>query len=108
MQAIYKILNNQYKVTIKHFYHIICDPNLDKGLCSMKHITCACTGCVKQLSNTLLPNLDKTLQTCYTIETEKCKYSPILIIYNKWYISKLTLKNKQQTHTRRILNTSLS
>ena len=35
MKAVYNILNNQDKVTMKHFYHIICNPDLDKCLCSM-------------------------------------------------------------------------
>ena len=26
MKAVYKILNNKDKVSMKHFYHIICDP----------------------------------------------------------------------------------
>ena len=30
MKAVYKILNNQDKVTIKHFYQIRCDPDLDE------------------------------------------------------------------------------
>ena len=30
MKAVNKILNNKDKVTIKHFYHIICDTNLEK------------------------------------------------------------------------------
>ena len=35
MKAVYKILNNQNKVTMKHLYHIRCDPDLDKGFCAM-------------------------------------------------------------------------
>ena len=61
MKDVYKILNNQDKLTMKHFYHIICDTDLDKGLCAMRRIPCACTGCSEQLSNTWLPNLDKNL-----------------------------------------------
>ena len=59
MKAVYKILNNQDKVTTKHFYHIICDPDLDEGFCDMRRITCACTGCVEQLFNPWLTNLEK-------------------------------------------------
>ena len=73
MKAIYKILNNQDKVTMKNFYHIICNPGLDKGSCAMQHIPCACNGCVEQLSNTWLPTKDKTLLPRYDIETETCK-----------------------------------
>ena len=65
MTAVYSILNNQDKVTMKHFYHIICDPDLDEGFYAMRQITFACSGCVEQLSNIWLHNLDKTLQTCY-------------------------------------------
>ena len=77
---------------MKHFYHIICDPDLGGDFCDMQHIPCACTMCVEQLSNPWLPNLDKTLQPWYAIEPETCKYSSILHGYNKWYIVKLTLK----------------
>ena len=70
MKDVYKILNNQDKVTMKHFNHIICDPDLEKGLCAMKFIPCACTGCVEQLYKPWLPNLDKTLQPRYAIEPE--------------------------------------
>ena len=35
MKAVYNILNNQDKVTMKQFYHIIFDPDLDKGFCAM-------------------------------------------------------------------------
>ena len=35
MKAVYKILNNKDKVTMKHFYHIRCDPDLGKGFCAM-------------------------------------------------------------------------
>ena len=68
MKAIYNILNNQYKVTMKHFYHIRCYPDLGEGFCAIRRIPCACTGCVEQLSNPWLPNLDKTLQPRYAIE----------------------------------------
>ena len=78
MKAIYKIQNNQDKVTMKHFYHIRCDPDLGEGFYAMWRISCACTGCVEQLSITWLPNLDKTLQPRYVIEPETCKYSSIL------------------------------
>ena len=88
IKAIYKILDNQDKVTMKHFYHIRCDPDLDKGFYDMWRIPCACTGFVEQLSNPWLPNLDKILQPCYDIEPETCKYSYILRGYNKCYISK--------------------
>ena len=53
---------------MKHFYNIRQDPDLDKGFCDMQHIPCACTGCVEQLSNTWLPNLDKKLQPRYDIK----------------------------------------
>ena len=79
---------------MKRFYHIRCDPNLDKGFCAMQEIPCACTGCVEKLSNHWLLNLDKTLQPRYSIEPETCKYSSILLGYNKWYITKLTLKKE--------------
>ena len=92
MNAVYKILDNQEKVTMKHFFHIICYPYLDKGLCVIQNVPSACTGCVEKLSNTWLPNLYKTLQPRYSIKTETCKYSSILRGYNKWYIEKLTFK----------------
>ena len=90
MKAVYKIINNQDKVIMKHFYHIKCDPDLDEGFCAMRRINCACTGCIEQLSNLWLPNLDKTLQPHYAIENERFKYSSILRGCNKWYIAKLT------------------
>ena len=52
----------------------------------MRRIPCACTWCVEQLSKPWLPNMDKTLQPCYAIKPETCKYSSILCGYNKWYI----------------------
>ena len=90
MKTIYKIQNNQDKVTMKHFYHIICDPDLDEGFCAIQLIPCACTGCVEQLSKPWLPNWDKTLQPRYAIEPETCNHSSILRGYNNWYIYKLT------------------
>ena len=92
MNYVYNILNNQDKVTMKNLYHIRCDPDLDEGFCDMQHIHCACTGCVEQLPNTYLHNLDKTLQQHYAIKTETCKYSTILRGCNKWYIDKLIKK----------------
>ena len=68
---------------MKHFYCIICDPDLDKGFFDMQRITCACTGCVEQIFKLWLPNLDKTLQPRYSIEPETCEYSSILRGYNK-------------------------
>ena len=50
MKTVYKILNNKDKVSMKHFYHIRCNPELDEGFCDMRHIPCACYGCVEQLS----------------------------------------------------------
>ena len=44
---------------MKNFYHIRCDPDLDEGLCAMRQINCACTGCVEKLSKPWLPNLEK-------------------------------------------------
>ena len=68
MKTVYNILNNQDKVTMKNVYHIRCDPDLETKFYAMKHIYCACTGCVEQLYNTWLPNLDKTLQPRYAIK----------------------------------------
>ena len=68
---------------MKQFYHIICDPDLDEGLCAMRRIPCDCTGCVEKLSKPWLPNLYKTLQTRYVIKPETCKYSSISHGYNK-------------------------
>ena len=59
MKAVYKILNNKDKVSMKHFYHIRCDPELGKVFCAMRWIPCSCTGCVEQLSKPWLPNLGK-------------------------------------------------
>ena len=73
MEAVYNILNNQDKVTLKHFYHIRCNPDLDKGFCDMRRIPFACTGYVEQLSKPWVPNLDKTLQPRYVIKPETCK-----------------------------------
>ena len=100
MKDVYNILNNQDKVTKKHFYHIRCDPDLDEGFCAMQRISCACTECVEKLSKPWLPNLDQTLQPRYVIEPNTCKYSSILRGYNKWYIGKLTFFKKQQTQMR--------
>ena len=52
MKAVYKILNHMDKLTMKNFYHIRCDPDLNEGFCAMQHIPCGCTGCVEQISNT--------------------------------------------------------
>ena len=93
---------------MKHFYHIKCDPDLEKSFCSMRHILCSCTGYAEQPSNPWLPNLDKNLQPRYIIGHKICNYYSILRGYNKWYISKLIIKNKQQTQTRWRLKTSLS
>ena len=87
MKAVYKILNIQDKVTMKHYYHIRWNPDLDEGLCDMRQIPCACTVRAEQLSKPWSHNLDKTLQPRYVIEPETCKYSSILRGYNKWYIS---------------------
>ena len=51
MKTVYKILNNKDKVSMKHFYHIRCDPELGKGFCAIRCIPCACSGCVEQLPN---------------------------------------------------------
>ena len=83
MKAVYKIMNNQDKVTIKHFCHIICDPDLCKGFYYMQLLPCSCTGRVEELSNPWLTNLDKTLQPRYDIEPETCNYPSILRGYNK-------------------------
>ena len=95
MKAVYKIMNNQDKVTIQHFYHIQCDPDLCKGLYTMRHIPYACTGCVEQLSNPWSPNRYKTLHPRYAIKTETCKYSSILHGYNKWYICQIDLQKEK-------------
>ena len=50
MKAVYKILNNKDKVSMKHFYNIRCNPELGEGLCAMRRIPCACSGCVEQIS----------------------------------------------------------
>ena len=73
MKAVYKILNNKDKVSMKHFYHIICNPELGEGFCAMRRIPCACSGCVEQLSKPWLPNFEKTQQPRYVIEPETCK-----------------------------------
>ena len=97
MKDVYKIMNDQDSATMKHFNNIRCDPDLEKGFCDMQRIPCACIECVEQLCNPFLPNLDKTLQTRYAIEPKSCKYSSIICGYNKWYIARLALKNKNKT-----------
>ena len=89
MKDVYNIQNNQDKVTMKHSYHIIFNPDLDKGFFAMRHIPCACNGCVENISKPWLPNLDKTLQSRYFIETETCKYSSILRGHKDCYIAKI-------------------
>ena len=78
MKAVYKILNDKDKVSMKHFYHIRCDHELVEGFCDMRRIPCACSGCVEQLSKPWLPHLEKTQQPRYVIKPETCKYSSIL------------------------------
>ena len=51
MKAVYNILNNKNKVSMKNVYHIRCDPDLGKGFCDMRCITCDCNWCVEQLPN---------------------------------------------------------
>ena len=70
MKAFYKILSNKDKVSMKHFYHIRCDPDLGEGFCDMQSIPCACSGCVEQLSKPWLSNLGKNQQPRYVIEPE--------------------------------------
>ena len=79
---------------MKHFYHIRCDPDLEEGFCAVRRIPCACTECFEKLSKPQLPNLDKTLQPRFVIESETCKYSSILHGYKKCYIAKLNLKKE--------------
>ena len=86
MKAVYKIPK------MKYFYHIKCNPDLDEGFCAMRRILCACNGCVEQLSNTWLPNLDKTLEPRYAIKPETCNDYYILLGYNKWYIFQIYFK----------------
>ena len=64
---------------MKQFYNIRCDPDLDKSFCDMRHITCACTGCVEQPSNPWWTNLDKTLQPRYDIKPETCNTLPYYV-----------------------------
>ena len=75
MKSVYKILHNKDKVSMKHFYHIICDLELGKVFCDMRRIPCACTEYVEQLSKPWLPNLGKIQQPRYVIKPETCKYS---------------------------------
>ena len=53
---------------MKQFYHIICGPDLDEGLCDIPHIPSACTRYLEQPPNPWLPNLDKTIQPRYDIK----------------------------------------
>ena len=43
MKAVYKILKNKDKVSMKHFYHIRCNPDLGQGFCAMRRIPCDCS-----------------------------------------------------------------
>ena len=45
-------MNNQDKVTMKHCYHIIRDPDLEEYFCAMRRIPCACTGYVEKSPTT--------------------------------------------------------
>ena len=68
MKSVYKILNNKNKMSMKHFYHIRCNPELGEGFCAMWRLPYARTGCVEQLSKPWLPNLEKTQQPHYFIK----------------------------------------
>ena len=74
MKDVYKILNIQDKMTMKHFYNIICDTDLDRGFCAMRRTPCACTGCVENTIitgylnwikpyNHVMPSIPKHLST---------------------------------------------
>ena len=58
MKAVYKILNNKDKVSMKHFYHIRFDTELGEGFCDMRWIPCACTGFFEQFYKPRLPNFE--------------------------------------------------
>ena len=60
MKAVYNILNNQDKVTMKHVYRIIYVPGFDEDFCDMRCIPCAFTAFVEKLSKLCLPNLIKS------------------------------------------------
>ena len=73
MKAVYRILNNQDRVTMKHFYHIRYDPDIDEYFCDMQHTPCACNGCDEQLPKPWWTNLDKTLKPRYVTKAETGK-----------------------------------
>ena len=108
MKVVYKILNNQYKVTMKHFYHIRCDPDLDKVLCAMRRISCACTGCVQQLSNTWLSNLDEHYNHVMLLKPKHVSTLPSYLAIINSILPNWLFKKKQQTQTIWRLNMSLS
>ena len=100
MNAVYKIMNNQDKVTMKHFYHIIRDPDLDEGFCAMQRIPCACTGCVEKPPN--VGDLTRIKPSNHVMLSNQKHVSTIpsyMDIINGIFPN-LLKKKKPQTHTR--------
>ena len=108
MEAVYKILNNQDKVTMKQFYHIICDLDLDGGFCALRKITCACSGCVEQLSKSWLPNLDKPTNHVMLSNLKHVSTLPYYVAIINGILPNLIFKKKQRSQTICRLKTSFS
>ena len=89
---VYKILNNQGKVTMKQFYHIRYDPDLDEGFCDMQHMPCACTGCFEHLSNPWLSNLDKPYNQVMLSNPKYVSTLPSYVAIINGIFAKLTKK----------------
>ena len=90
MKAVYNILNIQDKVTMKHFYHIRCNTDLDKGFYVMLCITCAFTGCVEKLSNPWLPNLYKPYNHVILLNQKYVSTPPYYVAIINGIFAKLT------------------
>ena len=96
MKVVYKILNNQIKVTMKHFYHIRCDPDLGKGFCSILCIPCTFTGCVEKLFNRRLPNRDKPYNHIMLLNLKNASTLPYYVAIINGILPNLLFKKKQK------------
>ena len=72
-------------------YHLCFDTKLVHGICSIRHMPCACVECTSMQDKPWISGIPSKTQARYQPVTN-CTYWPVLGLYNNWNIIELTPK----------------
>ena len=84
--------NPHVSTELSNNYHLLFDPKLGHGICTILRIPYACVACTLMLDKPWIYGITSKKKARYQPVTN-CAYFPVLDSYNNWNIIELTPKS---------------